>query len=656
MSTPSGEVRRFELCDVFISHIHQEAPLAEALKRVLQGCLPGSKVWVSSEDIAAGDQWGKELDDAMEAAELILVLCSTHSIRAAWVNFEAGAGWGKEVKVVPVCHGDLAFAELTSPLNGFQGHQLATADDLRRLVVALEGTPPADLAAAWAAIDKASAAIDYVPRAQRPLPAPSAARGVLVDCSHGQADWPELREGTIFSWPTDGVGALTDLDVEIGTIDAADQVRAADLAAWHGILLPLPWKRRLAAATMEQIVTWVRAGGRLALLGFELGDLHHEANLNELASRFALRFNGDVLAPPDWASSDKRYGVDIALTPTGDHPLFAGVESLTWRNVQTLAREPGTKPLLKTHDRPVVTPTPESVEFSKAGYLTMREPKFELETREALIVVEATPYLTGKGRVVAIGTWELLSHDLDDVGNRRFAANLLRWLKHPVLFQHDEMRSLTDHHEPLVRAAREPAKNGQRALGWVKPIPVGRNDQRGNLDPVWVIVRLTGLPVISLVLKAARGTSQHWRILLRANGISGQSSRRPRFKTRHQLALTLIRRSGLQAIPCRRGCNIGSQWPARRLRGRCGLQPSRRVEHEPIHVIVVLGCVGAHDCGPPGPAHEIELRDTSSPEDEVDCGTDIVYCHIGCDDGRIAGGWLIHFRWTSRSTVATHIH
>ena len=44
------------------------------------------------------------------------------------------------------------------------------------------------------------------------------------------------------------------------------------------------------------------------------------------------------------------------------------------------------------------------------------------------MVVEATPYLTGEGRVVAIGTWELLSHDLDGEGNCRFAANLLRWL------------------------------------------------------------------------------------------------------------------------------------------------------------------------------------------------------------------------------------
>ena len=53
-------------------------------------------MWASSEDIAPGEQWAKELDEAMEAAKLILVLCSSHSIRAAWVNFEAGAGWGKE--------------------------------------------------------------------------------------------------------------------------------------------------------------------------------------------------------------------------------------------------------------------------------------------------------------------------------------------------------------------------------------------------------------------------------------------------------------------------------------------------------------------------------------------------------------------------------
>jgi hypothetical protein len=372
----------------------------------------------------------------MAAAKLILVLCSKRSIRAAWVNFEAGAGWGREVKVVPVCHGDLPLADLTFPLNLFQVRELKRAADLSELVLALKGTPPADLGAAWATIEKSSAAIDYVPRAQRPLSKPTAPRGVLVDVAHGQAAWPKNpggvqaeREGTVLSWPTDGVAELTDgLEVEIGTIGAADQVRAADLAAWQGLVLALPFHQRLSKGSIEQIVVWVKSGGRLVLLGFELGDLHHEANLNELATRFALRFNGDVLAPPGWTTSQKRYGLNIPLTPRSAHPLFAGVESLTWRNVQTLAREPGTTPLLTTHDHPVVIPTPESVGFSEEGYLTMTDPEFELETREALIVVEATPHLTGKGRVVAIGTWELLSRDLDSDGNRRFAANLLRWL------------------------------------------------------------------------------------------------------------------------------------------------------------------------------------------------------------------------------------
>jgi hypothetical protein len=35
---------------------------------------------------------------------------------------------------------------------------------------------------------------------------------------------------------------------------------------------------------------------------------------------------------------------------------------------------------------------------------------------------------------------------------------------HPVLLQHDEMRPLADHDEPLVGAARKLAKNGSRTL------------------------------------------------------------------------------------------------------------------------------------------------------------------------------------------------
>src|SRR5262245_27517976 len=92
---------------------------------------------------------------------------------------------------------------------------------------------------------------------------------------------------------------------------------------------------------------------------------------------------------------------------------------------------------------------------------------------------------------------------------------------HPVLFQHDEMRSFTDNDKALVGAPRKPAKNRECTLRGVEPIPLGRNDQCGNFDAVWFIKWLTCLPVIPLVLKATRRATQHWRNLLRTNRVGG---------------------------------------------------------------------------------------------------------------------------------------
>jgi hypothetical protein len=413
----------------FISHVHAEASLALVLKDVLEAAVPDYEVWVSEQDIGIGAPWLEKLSGAMDEATDVLVLCSSRSVRAPWVSFEAGAGFGAGDAVIPVCHSDLAIAALPDPLGILQGRQLATANDLGGLVAALGGslTGPR-LDAAWQTIETALGEIDDAPAAVRPLRPPSAPPGILIDLAHGQRKWPQTRPHTVFTWSTDDTvdGAPA---VEVGVIEAPDQLRAADLRPWQGLVLAMPYHSRIAAGAIDQIVTWVHRGGRLALLGYELGDLHHESNLAELAGRFALRFNGDIVAPPDWTGSAKPYGKDIALEPSPGHPLFDGVGALRWRNVQTIAREPGTFPLLGIGANTVSLPDPESVGFDDVR-LTMPNPSFDVVRVDhgVPVVAAATPYLTGQGGVVAIGTWDIVPDGVDEPGNGRFAANLLRWL------------------------------------------------------------------------------------------------------------------------------------------------------------------------------------------------------------------------------------
>ena len=53
----------------------------------------------------AGSKWLEEIDQALAAAVVLLVLCSPASLRRPWINFETGCGW---IKRVP-CHSYLSF-------------------------------------------------------------------------------------------------------------------------------------------------------------------------------------------------------------------------------------------------------------------------------------------------------------------------------------------------------------------------------------------------------------------------------------------------------------------------------------------------------------------------------------------------------------------
>lgn len=58
--------------------------------------------WTS---IAPGDDWFSKIQDAIENADIMVVLCSADSVMRPWIQFETGAGWfSKRIKVIPICH------------------------------------------------------------------------------------------------------------------------------------------------------------------------------------------------------------------------------------------------------------------------------------------------------------------------------------------------------------------------------------------------------------------------------------------------------------------------------------------------------------------------------------------------------------------------
>ena len=133
-----GEAEREDMDKpyVFISHIIQEAQLAELFKsQISQDFLGMIDIFVSSDGtgISVGSKWLNDIDAALKNAKVELIICSEDSVKRSWINFEAGAGWVKGIPIVPICHTGLRPVDLPIPLNMLQGIEATDAAGLERL-------------------------------------------------------------------------------------------------------------------------------------------------------------------------------------------------------------------------------------------------------------------------------------------------------------------------------------------------------------------------------------------------------------------------------------------------------------------------------------------------------------------------------------------
>ncbi len=121
---------------IFISHIYEEKKLAILVKESLEKhFLNVFNVFVSShpESLQLGDSWLDTIKKSVMDCKLMIVICSPASVKRPWINFEAGAGWIKEIPVIPLCHSGLTLDKLPVPLNSFQGGSLSSEEDYRKL-------------------------------------------------------------------------------------------------------------------------------------------------------------------------------------------------------------------------------------------------------------------------------------------------------------------------------------------------------------------------------------------------------------------------------------------------------------------------------------------------------------------------------------------
>ncbi len=112
---------------LFVSFVHEDEQLASAAQDLLQTELNLSEeVFLSSDksQIYAGDLGLQKIKEALSAAEIVILMLSQRSVARPWVNFEAGAAWMADKKVIPVCYGSLSKDALPHPYSAIQALNL----------------------------------------------------------------------------------------------------------------------------------------------------------------------------------------------------------------------------------------------------------------------------------------------------------------------------------------------------------------------------------------------------------------------------------------------------------------------------------------------------------------------------------------------------
>lgn len=111
---------------IFISWSGNKSRMfAEALKPWLEQVLPGTDVWLSSEDIDKGTIWFTEIINELGNCDCGVLCITRDNFLAPWIHFEAGGmikGLGKS-RVAAILL-DIDYGELKQPLNQFNGLRL----------------------------------------------------------------------------------------------------------------------------------------------------------------------------------------------------------------------------------------------------------------------------------------------------------------------------------------------------------------------------------------------------------------------------------------------------------------------------------------------------------------------------------------------------
>lgn len=124
---------------VFLSHAATDGETAGYLQQVIEGCFPRADVFVSTDlqDVPLGSKWPEKVLAKLNDAVVVLVLATERGMDRKWVWFETGAGWSRNLQLIPCCLGKVRKGQLPHPFSEYMGVNLDQEADVQQLIAQL---------------------------------------------------------------------------------------------------------------------------------------------------------------------------------------------------------------------------------------------------------------------------------------------------------------------------------------------------------------------------------------------------------------------------------------------------------------------------------------------------------------------------------------
>ncbi len=236
--------------------------------------------------------------------------------------------------------------------------------------------------------------------------------------------------------------AVDQIDVEL---DFVSKLQAAEV-----FVIVTPWNQYYDS--LEMLSTWefVNAGGRLLVLGYYMGDVHHSTNVNGLLRPFGISVMACKIMKTGVSVGERAghiQGTEVVATGNVHSSFSQGLEDkkvfledaagLEFRETEIsnlVIMESGQDSLVITPpDVPELTETATNrVRKSDLGdkfiqYISWGDERVKAE-QKSLPVIVAREY--GKGKIVVAGSWKLFHNEwmTNEYGNSQLFANIFSWL------------------------------------------------------------------------------------------------------------------------------------------------------------------------------------------------------------------------------------